>query len=210
MPAHPHTPFHVLRSSAVATGILALAAGAHLAGGGELPAPGIMLAVLALTVLASTTATRLRLGFPAMAALLGGGQVVLHGLFNAFSGTVTAAANVAPAGHHHDPAAELQAYAGLAPLAGHLHQPGASGPLMLAAHALATVGCALLLARGEAALWALAGWLRPLAGLPRAAALHTVPSVPAESRPARPARQPWRNLRWDSRRGPPTAVVHPA
>lgn len=210
MPAHPRTPFHVLRASALATGILTLAAGAHLAGGGQLPAPGIMLAVLALTILASTTATRLRLGFPAMAALLGGGQVALHGLFNAFSGAATAAVTVAPSGHHHDPAAELQAYAGLAPLAGHLHQPGASGPLMLAAHALATIGCALLLAKGEAALWALAGWLRPLAGLPRAVVFHTTPSAPVATLPALPARQPWRNLRWDSRRGPPSAVVLPA
>jgi len=70
---HPRTPFHFLRSSALATVILTLAAGAHLAGGGELPAPAILLAVLALTALGSTTATRLRLGFPAVAALLGGG-----------------------------------------------------------------------------------------------------------------------------------------
>ena len=75
MPAHrPRTPFHFLRATAVATVILTLAAGAHLAAGGELPAPAIMLAVLSLTALGSTTATRLRLGFPALAVLLGGGS----------------------------------------------------------------------------------------------------------------------------------------
>ena len=78
---------------------------------------------------------------------------------------------------------------------------------MLAAHALATLGCALLLAKGEAALWALAGWLRPLAGLPVTVTLDDVEPVFAVfPTPAAPHR-PWRNLRQDSRRGPPSAVV---
>ncbi|UTT70205.1 hypothetical protein NMQ03_03365 [Arthrobacter sp. DNA4] len=46
-----------------------------MAGRGHLPAPAILLAVLALTALASTVATRLRLSFPAIGALLGGGQL---------------------------------------------------------------------------------------------------------------------------------------
>ena len=55
---------------------------------------------------------------------------------------------------------------------------------MLAAHAAATLGCALLLARGEAALWALAAWLRPLVALPRPVTADADAPVPAAFPPA--------------------------
>jgi hypothetical protein len=199
----PRAPFHLLRASAVATVILALASGAHFAGGGELPAPAILLAVLALTALGSTAATRLRLGFPAMAALLGVGQLALHELFTAFGspGITNPTAAALHPGHLAGPDV-------LAPAVVHVHAAeGTTLPLMVAAHALATLACALLLAKGEAALWALAAWLRPLAALPRAVAPDAVPpafvSLPTPAAP----RRPWRNLRQDSRRGPPSAVV---
>jgi hypothetical protein len=199
----PLTPFHLLRASAVATAILTLATGAHLAGGGELPAPAILLAVLALTTLSSTTATRLRLGFPALAALLGGGQLALHELFTAFGSPGPAAPAAATLHGSHLAGPDVLPLA-----AGHVHAAEAiPGPLMLAAHSLATLVCALLLAKGEAALWALAAWLRPLAALPCAVASDAVPpafvSYPTVGAPSRP----WRNLRQDSRRGPPPAVV---
>ena len=204
MPAG-RTPFHLLRASAVATVILTLAAGAHVAAGGHLPAPGILLAILALTALASTAATRLRLGPAAMGALLGTGQLALHGLFTAFSTPAVAAGPAAAyPGHRHGAAAlpELVFTAGHSTAA----EPG-SAALMLAAHVLATLGCALLLARGEDALWALAAWLRPLAGLPEATAPDAVPPACAVFPPSAAPRPPWRNLRQDSRRGPPSAVV---
>jgi hypothetical protein len=78
---------------------------------------------------------------------------------------------------------------------------------MVAAHAVATLACALLLAKGEAALWALAAWLRPLAALPRAAAPDAAPPAPAAFPAIAAPRRPWRNLRQDIRRGPPSAVV---
>ncbi|MDQ0924952.1 hypothetical protein QF038_003460 [Pseudarthrobacter sp. W1I19] len=195
-------PFHFLRASTVATVILALASGAHLAGGGELPAPVILLAVLALTTLASTTATRLQLGFPAMAALLGSGQLALHEVFTAFG--APGPAGGAPTLH----AGHLAGADVLPAALGHAHaaEP-ASGPLMLAAHAVATLVCALLLAKGEEALWALATWLRPLAALPHAVAPDAVPTAFASFPTAAAPRPPWRNLRQDSRRGPPPAVV---
>src|SRR3712207_9388884 len=49
VPTHRRTPFHLVRSSALAGIVITLASGAHVAGGGQLPAPGILLAVLALT-----------------------------------------------------------------------------------------------------------------------------------------------------------------
>ncbi|MGF9649855.1 hypothetical protein AAIH32_17970 [Pseudarthrobacter oxydans] len=200
----PFTPFHLLRSSAVATVILTLAAGAHLAGGGGLPAPLILLAVLALTALASTAATRLQLGFPAMAALLAGGQLALHGLFTAFAPFTAGPAATGAAAPHAGHLAGADIITPAAHLAG---TEAASAPLMLAAHALATLGCAVLLAKGEAALWALAAWLRPLSALPHAVAPDAAPAPLAAFPTAGAPLRPWRNLRQDSRRGPPPAVV---
>ncbi|MDQ0680104.1 hypothetical protein QFZ30_003486 [Arthrobacter pascens] len=200
---HARAPFHYLRAASVATGILTLAAAAHAAGGGELPAPGILLAVLALTALACTTATRLRLNFPAMAVLLGAGQVGLHEVFTVSSAAGPAGGPAVPDLHHVSGAASP-----IIGAAGHLHQPDSpAGILMLLAHALATVICALLMAKGEAALWALAAWLRPLLRLPEAVRPEAGPrpAVPGPP-PVAPFRR-WRNLRQHSRRGPPSAVV---
>ncbi|WP_305478293.1 hypothetical protein [Pseudarthrobacter sp. R1] len=69
----PCIPFHLLRSSAVATVILTLAVGAHLAGGGGLPAPVILLA---------------------------GGQLALHGVFTAFAPFTAGAAPTGAAAPH--------------------------------------------------------------------------------------------------------------
>jgi hypothetical protein len=201
---HAPAPFHFLRAACVATGILALAAGAHAAGGGDLPAPGILLAVLALTALACTAATRLRLSFPAMTVLLGAGQVVLHQVFTASSAAGLAVDPAVPDLHHVSSAASPV----IGTASGHLHQPDSpAGTLMLLAHALATVTCALLMAKGEAALWALAGWLRPLVRLPEAVRPDAGPRPAVPGPPPVPPFRRWRNLRQHSRRGPPSAVV---
>ncbi|WP_342451684.1 hypothetical protein [Arthrobacter sp. H16F315] len=79
---------------------------------------------------------------------------------------------------------------------------------MLAGHALATLLCAVLLARGEDALWSLAAWLRPLLRLPAPVAPDAV-AVPAVTGwPAECAPLPWRNLRRDSGRGPPPPSLY--
>ncbi|GAA1773428.1 hypothetical protein GCM10009712_21760 [Pseudarthrobacter sulfonivorans] len=201
---HARAPFHFLRAASLSTGILTLAAGAHVLGGGELPAPEILLAVLALSVLAATTATRLKLNFAAMIAVLGAGQFALHEVFTVFSTPVPISHPAADA--HHLSAAAIPAL----DAAAHVHAlASTTSILMLATHALATAACALLLAKGEAALWALAAWLRPLVRLPEAVtpdagAPRAVPRTPAVL-----PRRPWRNLRQDSRRGPPSAVVLP-
>lgn len=207
--SHAQTPFHSLRSAMVASTIVVLAAGAHVVGGGQLPAPAILAALLALTGLVSTLATRLRLNAAAMTGLLGAGQVVLHEAFAAFSAPVAGAATGAsPTGTigHHDggiplpvPAEHMQPHA----------LDSALALSMLAGHALATLLCALLLARGEAALWSLAAWLRPLLQLPAPVVPHA-PAVPAAGiYPVESVPLPWRNLRRDCRRGPPPAAVLP-
>lgn len=199
-------PFHALRSAMVALTVLSLAAGAHTLAGGQLPATGILLALLALTGLASTTATRLKLTLPAMAGLLGAGQLVLHQAFAAFSGPAPAVSGpVAGAVPHHLGTVHFPVGGGSQLAASGLD----SGPalLMLAGHTLATLLCAVLLAKGEDALWSLAAWLRPLLRLPAAMSPDAV-AVPAVAGwPAESAPLPWRNLRRDCRRGPPAAVV---
>jgi hypothetical protein len=211
---HARPPFHFLRAASLSTGALTLAAWAHVAGAGDLPSPGILLAVLALTVLAATTATRLKLNFPAVLSILGAGQFVLHEAFTAFS-SPGAAVGAAASGLHESHLAGAASGAAInftaAPViagSGHFHDPGSvAGILMLVAHALATAACALLFAKGEAALWALAAWLRPLVRLPEAVTpdAGTPPAVPGP--PAVIPLRPWRNLRQHSRRGPPSAVV---
>ena len=197
-------PFHALRSGAISLVIVLLASGAHVIGGGELPAVPVLLALVALTGLAATLATRFKLNFTAMTALLGTSQLALHEAFTALS-PVTA---TAPGNSHH--AAES-----LNPLlytaTPHLHELGTTlGTAMFAGHILATICSAVILARGEDALWQLAAWLRPLVALPTllfrpdAGASPIVVGAPDVFLP-----RPWRNLRQDSRRGPPAVVVLP-
>ncbi|XAS64523.1 hypothetical protein VUN84_02225 [Micrococcaceae bacterium Sec5.8] len=209
-------PFHALRTVMVALTVLSLAAGAHALSGGTLPAPGILLALLALTGLAATAATRLKLNLPVMAALLGAGQLVLHEALTGFSGPAVSAAATAPAGSvlphhfapHHFAPAHLSPDTGGQLAAAGLHAgPGIDSLLMLAGHMLATLLCAVLLAKGEDALWSLAAWLRPLLRLPAAAAPHAVAVPLITGWPAACAPLPRRNLRRDCRRGPPAAVV---
>ncbi|MDI3242734.1 hypothetical protein QK292_14340 [Arthrobacter sp. AL08] len=204
-------PFHALRSAMVALTILSLAAGAHTLAGGQLPVSGILLALLALTGLAATTATRLKLNLPALAGLLGAGQLLLHEAFTALSPQALGGSASGPAGpaapHHlaaipHFLGPELQTAS-----SGTAAEAPFVSLLMLAGHALATLLCAVLLARGEDALWSLAAWLRPLLRLPAPVAPDVV-AVPAVTGwPAECAPLPWRNLRRDSGRGPPAAVV---
>ncbi|GAB3563633.1 hypothetical protein GCM10027405_18540 [Arthrobacter alkaliphilus] len=193
-------PFRFLRTGLIGSIILGLAAGGHLAGGGSLPAPAILMALCALTVLPVAILTRARLSLPVLGGLLGAGQLCLHWAFQAFSeASITAPQQSRHAGHSPlAPAPEtISAIA-----SGH----GADIDWqMLAAHTVATLGTALILARGEQALWALAAWLRPLVHLPAPTAiqpLHTPASCPIPA--VRPRSLP--GLRLPSRRGPPASM----
>lgn len=198
-------PFHAVRSAMVATTVVTLAAAAHVVAGGLLPAPAVLFALLALTGLVTTTATRLKLNFGALSALLGAGQVVLHEAFSAFSVPAAAAVTGGPAGRaHHGGAAFLPLPADHLPL----HQlDSALAWSMLAGHALATLACALLLSKGEDALWSLAAWLRPLIELPAPFPPRPTTARVLPTRPLGAVPLPWRNLRRDCRRGPPAVVV---
>ncbi|EMY32229.1 hypothetical protein D477_021238 [Arthrobacter crystallopoietes BAB-32] len=155
-------PLRLLRAGSFAAAILCLSAAAHVAGGGTLPAPAVVIALGTLTLLPVMILAGRKLGAKTTAAVLGASQLLLHQAFTVLSTT----ALCTEAGHH--------AYAGsgsLECLAATAHTAGEHGAGMVAAHVLATVLTGLLLVRGEDALWALAAWLRPLTRLPAAVVL---------------------------------------
>ncbi|MCB5293386.1 hypothetical protein BJQ90_02834 [Arthrobacter sp. SO3] len=132
---------------------------------------------------------------------------MLHEAFTAFSGPAPAGSAFGRQGGlgHHLTAVPLPTN-----VDSHLTDSGLDTQLsllMLAGHTLATLLCALLLAKGEAALWSLAAWLRPLFRLPAPVTPDAVVAPAAAGWRTESAPLPWRNLRRDCRRGPPAAVV---
>ncbi len=172
-------PFRRTRTLIVAAAIVTLAAGAHLLGGGSLPNVGVLMGLAALIIVPVALLTARRFSIKAMVATLGSGQLVLHEAFIQLASTPT----VDMAAHSHG-------------------MVGVDSKLMLAVHLLATVATAVVLAKNEAALFALIGWLRPLVRLPTALALpltELVRLTPVS--PSMPA--PWRYLKIHPLRGPP-------
>jgi hypothetical protein len=195
-------PFRVFRSGLIGSIIVGLAAGGHLAGGGLLPAPAILAALCAVALLPVAALTRFRLSFPVLAGLIGAGQAWLHWSFSALSaGTPMVPAPMVQGHAGHAASAlppEVFSSAMTVPVAG-------TDSLMLAAHAAATLGTAVLLARGERALSALAAWLRPLVRLPEPVTIVPVRVPgPAPAPAILPMDRPGRRL--PTRRGPPAFV----
>ncbi|SEE84038.1 hypothetical protein SAMN04489740_2741 [Arthrobacter alpinus] len=215
-----HAPFKLLRTTLVGSTILGLAAGAHLLAGGTLPAWPVMAAIVALHIMFSTIVTKFRLTLPTMLGLLAGSQVVLHKGFDVLShsahlmpGAVTNSGSAQTLGHHtlspeaHASAMLTQATStGASGLETIGHASAMSG-WMLAAHIVATLAAAGLLAYGENALWSLARWLRPLYRRAAVVLLQPAPSAPAGVIPRPLPRLPWRNIRPDTRRGPPVRTA---
>ncbi|WP_432485773.1 hypothetical protein [Kineococcus esterisolvens] len=140
------------RAGTVALTVVALASTAHVAGGRELPPTLVLLALAALTGCAAFALTGRRLSAPALLTVLGAGQSALHA---ALAGLAADTVDVPTHGHHQE----------WVPLAtGSLTgAPAGASPLpMLLAHALATAAAAVVLARGERAVWSLWAWLQPL------------------------------------------------
>jgi hypothetical protein len=192
-------PLRFPRAVAVTAAVFALAALAHMLAGGELPGPNIALGLLVLVLAPVMVLTKIRITAPVMAGLLGAGQLALHEAFDALS--VSSGFTAVSGGHLHGTGAALPSAAALMP-----EHTAAPGALMLVLHTAATLTTALLLARGEAALWALAAWLRPLIRLLTAVLIPDWPRLPAPPLTVIPSR--WRSLRLPALRGPPCA--HPA
>ncbi|MFE4228637.1 hypothetical protein ACFRJ8_12200 [Arthrobacter sp. NPDC056886] len=193
--------FQLFRTGLIGALIVALAAGGHLVGGGRLPEPAIVTALCAVAMAPVAVLTRFRLNFPALAGLLGAGQLWLHWSFGALS-TAVPVKIPEPGIYNHPGHAAADVVPGLFSQAMPAASAADMGGAMFAAHAVATLGTALLLARGERALSALGAWLRPLVQLPEPVAVAPlrVPG-PCTLTPALPRARVGRLL--PTRRGPP-------
>lgn len=191
-------PFRFPRAFAFTVAMFALAAGAHVLARGVMPHPAIVAGLFALVLLPVMVLARVRVNSPVMAGLLIGGQLVLHEAFS----TLSASSGFTPAPGAHVHPGEPLAAAAVAAAPEHLH---AADPLMLVLHAAATVSTTLVLARGEAAVWALAAWLRPLIRILTAAFLPDWPQLPAPRRQVVVLRA--EVLRLPALRGPPRAAA---
>jgi hypothetical protein len=197
------------------TAAMLLAVAAHVAGGGSTPSAATLalLAVPVAWVAALVCRRPRRTSLPTFAALAGT-QVLLHEALMVLSGPSCATANTPsmlgmPGSH-----AAVGALTCAAPHATAMAGMGAAtmapGGVMLAAHALATVLTAALLARGEHLLWSLVDLLRVL--LPTTRVTHiglataTADLVRAAATPTPTTRQLASVL---TRRGPPATVLTP-
>ena len=162
------------RAASFGVATLALAAGAHVAAGGGLPSMTV-LAVLAVPVMVAAMAlTGRRCGPVLLLASMAGAQVLLHETLEALTAQVPS-----------DMAGQMSTAS--AAMGGHaMAHAGGWSVAMTAAHVAATLVTALLLARGEQALWQLVSRLLPrLPGDPvvvgsrprRAPALVSVPAL---------------------------------
>ena len=124
---------------------------------------GLAMVTVPLTLLAVAVTAR-RIGFPLLAGVFAVTQLGLHVAFEALTAPVMGVTTAGMPGAHH---------------AGHLALTGAPPAVdpmggvpawMLIAHLVAALACALVLARGEQALWALVAWLAP--------ALHAAVAAP--------------------------------
>ncbi|MFJ5693808.1 hypothetical protein ACIP9X_08130 [Arthrobacter sp. NPDC093125] len=201
-----HGPLRLFRSLVFTGTIVGLAAGGHVIGGGTLPAPIITLALTALLMVPVTWLSKRELSFPVLLGLLGAGQMLLHEALSTLSVSAVCQAPATGRGSHHAATSSLHCLpASPAELNAH-SGPGIDPLAMLSGHALAVLATAWLLRQGEAALWQLLAWLRPLAVLPRAAVVPVAgPRTFAHDPILIPA--PWRNLRRHSLRGPPAAAL---
>jgi hypothetical protein len=196
----------VIRTVAITAVIVGLAATAHVAGGGAVPRPLGTAGVVLGTAYVCGWLARRRLSATAIAALLVAGQWTLHHAFDLLQTSVCvpagrslhSATHVAEAGCVPGPVTAVEAHA-VTP-----------SWLMLAAHAVATVVTAVVLATGERALWSLCGLLaalRPALPRPLPAVVAGPAPVPHAAPPARPRRAVL--LRVSPRRGPPAPLPGP-
>ena len=205
----------MVRAGILGSASLLLAAGAHLIGGGQLPGLPVLafLVLMAAPVVLFVTARRCRL--PRVLTALGVEQVLLHAALSVTAGASTCGVSVVTASGHHA-IVVTGGTCGSISATGAAHMPPAGLPPgsmahlmgswpMLAAHLVATLLTAAVLARGEAALWALADRIVPRS-------LPSARPVAVEARPAGPgAAVLGPVLSWwadgTSPRGPPARVV---
>jgi hypothetical protein len=156
------------RAAAFGVGVLTIAAGAHVAGGDALPSLTV-LALLAIPVtVAAFALTSRRCGLALLLGSMAAAQVLLHQ-------TLMALATPVPG----DMPGQMSATSASA-MGGHaMAQAEGRSFTMTAAHVVATVVTAWLLARGEQALWQLVSRLLPALPGESVVVGHGCPQTPA-------------------------------
>lgn len=195
-------PFRFPRAAVIAVAVLGLPAAAHLMAGGHLPPPTIVAALSSVVLLSAVLLAGIRMTGPVLVAYLAAGQTTLHHAFSVFSGDSTL---LFENGTHHGVVLDPVARPAVDAIPTE-HLAAADSPLMLVLHAAATVLAAIVLAWGEAALWALARWLRPLAVVSEAFGVAPTSST-LTAKYGTLARR-WRYLGKPSTRGPPRTEAH--
>lgn len=198
----------LVRSVIVTSCMMSLALGAHVVGGGFLPAVPLLVGVALFILVPVAFLAGCRLSLPVLSGLLLSAQLLLHHIFEMLSGPAACAPQGGSgAGVHH--AAVVAQCPPASPAGGHLvpHLIDVSAaPVMVIGHLLAVVVMIWVLSRGEDAFWSLLAWLRPLVELPVPVRVLGYPQLPeyAACPIAPPAR---RNVPPDARRGPPELVA---
>lgn len=169
----------MVRATMLGAVSLLLAAGAHRGGGGELPGLPVLalLAVLSAPFVLVVTDRRCRL--PRLLTALGIEQVLLHAALSVTSGAAACGGRLVDVGHHAVAVVHSSCPSGRTAAAGpaaadavasaavttggmsHSMTHSMSSWPMLAAHVVATLLTAVVLSRGEAAIWALADRIVP-------------------------------------------------
>lgn len=159
------------RSVVVTSVTVFLAAAGHAAGGGGTP-PGVLLLALAAILLPPVLfLARWKFSFPVLATVLAAGQLLLHAAFSMIPWAAGCDAAGPAAGVDHAAHAGQSGCWPAGPAENQLAEAAGDGGQMTAAHLAAVVLTAVVLARGEDALWHLLALLRPLARIPAPATL---------------------------------------
>ena len=154
-----------MRAAAFGVVTLVLASGAHISAGGALPSITVLSLLAVPLMLAAGALASRRCGPVLLVGSLSAGQVLIHESLMVL--TAHSAVDMFPAepGAHHAAQALVAGQGSVhsAAAMGGAAVAGADGSsvTMKAAHVLATLVTALLLARGEQALWRLATRLLP-------------------------------------------------
>jgi len=203
----------IARAAAFGVATLTLATGAHILAGGALPS----LMVLATLAIPLTTAavilTSRRCGPLLLLGSLAAAQVLLHETLMALAAATPGDLTPAGLGGHHGAHAVLSGPMSAHPtsamdsMMGGVLMPGAGGwsVTMTAAHMVATVVTALVLARGEQALWQLVSRLLPT--LPRIPRLLSCGPRQTPALLSVPALRPSLVSSGSGLRGPPVGFV---
>ncbi|MHA7155992.1 hypothetical protein [Arthrobacter sp. TMN-50] len=191
----------VPRSLGITAAIFSIAAGAHVLSGGVLPPPGILAALGAVSVVPVAALSGRRFSFLMLIALMGAGQISLHGAFTALSLPGRCLPSVSAGLPHHEPvscAGSAQA------LPGYVVEHPAG--FIFIAHLAAVLLTALVLAKGDEALFGIRQWLAPLLNILRPVALLPTGAPRLVARRTPVIIRPARRMYHFELRGPPSSM----